>query len=187
MEDEKWLQNTNSSSWVVFHSQSKPIPPCQDTSVMLPILRDDSKSPATIKHLLNVLIQSIYQLNPNQTAVIGFDQPLYPLAKKIQWFQPAIYGQQNLVLMLGVLHIKMVLLSCLGGWLQDSGWMTAVKYRCYIIRKQLTTLRSRSWKNKVCPSSNCFDITPIDERCIRAKQEGRLHFEFCRITWIQGT
>ena len=93
---------------------------------MLPILRDDSKSPATIKHLLNVLIQSIHQLNPNQTAVIGFDQPLYTLAKKIPWFQPAIYGQQNLVLMLGALHIEMVLLSCLGDWIQDSGWPTAL-------------------------------------------------------------
>ena len=126
IEDEKWLQDTNSSSWAVFHPQSQPISPCQDTSVMLPILRDDSKSPATIKHLLNVLIQSIHQLNPNQTAVIGFDQPLYAFAKKIQWFQPAIYGQQNLVLMLGALHIEMVLLSCLGDWLQDSGWTTVL-------------------------------------------------------------
>ena len=110
----------------MFHSQSQPIPPCQDTLVMLPILRGDSKSPATIKHLLNVLIQSKYQLNLNQTAVIGFGQPLYGFAKKIQWFQLAIYGQQNLVLMLGALHIEMVLLSCLGDWLQDSGWTTAL-------------------------------------------------------------
>ena len=93
---------------------------------MLPILRDDSKSPATIKHLLNVLIQSIHQRNPNQTAVIGFDQPLCAIAKKIQWFQPAIYGLQNLVLMLGALQIEIVLLSCLGDWLQDSGWTTAL-------------------------------------------------------------
>ena len=84
IKDGKWLQDTNSSSWAVFHSQSQPISPCQDTSVMLPILRDDSKSPATTKHLLNVLIQSIHQLNPKQTAVIGFDQPLYALTKKIE-------------------------------------------------------------------------------------------------------
>ena len=121
IKDGKWLQDTNSSSWAVFHSQSQPISPCQDTSVMLPILRDDSKSPATIKHLLNVLIQSIRQLNPKQTAVIGFDQPLYAPAKTIQWFQPAIYGQQNLVLMLDALHIETVLLRCLGDWLQVSG------------------------------------------------------------------
>ena len=28
--------------------------------------------------------------------------------------------------MLGALHIEMVLLSCLGDWLQDSGWTTAL-------------------------------------------------------------
>ena len=126
IEDEKWLQDTNSSSWAVFHSQSQPIRPCQDTSVMLPILPDNSKSPATIKYLLRVLMQSMHQLNPNQTAVIGFYQPLYALAKKIQWFQPAKYGQQNLVLILSVLHIEMVLLSCLGNCLQDSRWTTAL-------------------------------------------------------------
>ena len=126
IEDEKLLQDTNSSSWAVFHSLSQPIPRFQDTSVMLPTLRDNSKSPATIKHLLNVLMQSIHQLNPNQTAVIGFDQPLYVLAKKIQWFQLAIYGRQNLVVMLYAIDIEIVLLKCLGDWLQDSGWKTAL-------------------------------------------------------------
>ena len=37
-----------------------------------------------------------------------------------------MYGPQNLVLMLGALHIEMVLLNCLGDWLQDSGWTTAL-------------------------------------------------------------
>ena len=41
---------------------------------MLLILRDDSKSPAAIKYLVNVLIQSVDFLNPGQTAVFGFDQ-----------------------------------------------------------------------------------------------------------------
>ena len=89
---------------------------------MLQIFRHDSKSATNIRHLLDVLIKSIHYLNPNQTAVIGFDQPLYALAKKIQWFQLTAYGQQKLVLMLGTLHIKMVMLICLGKWLQDSGW-----------------------------------------------------------------
>ena len=60
---------------------------------MLPIFRDDSKSATTIKHLLDALIKSIHYLNPNQTAVIGFDQLLSDLAKKIQWFQSTAYGQ----------------------------------------------------------------------------------------------
>ena len=43
---------------------------------MLPILPDDSESSATIKNLINVLIQAVDFLNPRQTAVVGFDQPL---------------------------------------------------------------------------------------------------------------
>ena len=75
----------------------------------------------TTMQLLHVLIKSFHYLNPNQTVVIGFDQPLYALVKKFQWFQPTAYGQQKLVLMLDALHIEMVMLSCLGDWLQHSG------------------------------------------------------------------
>ena len=46
---------------------------------------------------------------------------------------------------------------------------------------QVTKLES-----KICPSSNCFDIIPIDERWIRAKQEGRLHLDY-RMACIQET
>ena len=124
--DENWLKDESSKSWSVFHSSSHLSPSHQDTSVMLPILRDDSKCPATIKHLLDILVKSIHYLNPDQSAVIGFDQPLYALAKRIQWYQPNGYGQHKLILMLGALHIEMVMLSCLGDWLQDSGWTTAL-------------------------------------------------------------
>ena len=120
LKDEIWLQDASSTSWAVFHARSQSSSLYQDTSVMLQIFRHDSKSATNIRHLLDVLIKSIHYLNPNQTAVIGFDQPLYALAKKIQWFQLTAYGQQKLVLMLGTLHIKMVMLICLGKWLQDS-------------------------------------------------------------------
>ena len=58
--------------------------------------------------------------------MIGLDQPLYALAKKIQWYQPSLYGEKKLVLMLGALHIEMVMLSCIGDWLEDSGWTIAL-------------------------------------------------------------
>ena len=72
LEDKTWLQDSSSTSWAVFHARSQSSPLYQDTSVMLPIFRGDSKSAATIKHLLDILIKSIQHLNPNQTAVIGF-------------------------------------------------------------------------------------------------------------------
>ena len=81
---------------------------------MLPLWRDDSKSLATIKHLSNVLIQTISYLNPGQTAVIGLDEPLYAIAKRIQWLLPNEYDQNKVALMLGALHIEMTMLSCIG-------------------------------------------------------------------------
>ena len=110
----------------MFHTRFQSSPLYQDTSVVLPIFCNDNKSAATIKHLLDFLIKSIHYLNQNQTEVIGFDQPLYAWAKKVQWFQPTACGQQKLVLMLGALHIKMVMLSCLDDWLQNSGWTIAL-------------------------------------------------------------
>ena len=93
---------------------------------MLPIWKDDSKSPATIKHLLDVLIHATGYLNPGQAAVIGSDQPLYAIAKKLQWYHPDLYGPASLVLMLGALHTEMVVLGYLGDWLQDSSWTIAL-------------------------------------------------------------
>ena len=52
LEDERWLQDPDSRSWSVFQSKSYTSPPYQDISAMLPILRDDSKSTASIKHLI---------------------------------------------------------------------------------------------------------------------------------------
>ena len=50
-----------------------PITKQRDISAMLPIWRDDSKSPATIKHLLDVLIHATGFENPGQAAAIGFE------------------------------------------------------------------------------------------------------------------
>ena len=124
--EKRWLEDPDRCSWAVHHSKGREPAPHKDTSAMIPILRDDSKSPATIKHLLNILMQSINFLNPGQAAVIGLDQPLYALAKKIQWHQPSLYGEKKLVVMLGGLHIEMVMLSCIGDWLEDSGWTIAL-------------------------------------------------------------
>lgn len=92
-----------------------------DSWAMIPFLRNDSKSPGTIKHLLNILMQSINFLNIGQAPVIGLYQSLYALAKKIQWHQPSLYSKNKLVVMLGGLHIQMVILSCIGDWLEDIG------------------------------------------------------------------
>ena len=57
---------------------------------------------------------------------IGFDRLLYPIAKKLKWHHPDFYGPAKLATMLGALQTEMVMLGCLGDWLQDSGWTIAL-------------------------------------------------------------
>jgi len=53
------------------------------------------------------------------------DQPLFAIAKRIQWNWPDVYGENKLVILLGGLHIEMAALKVVGDWLCGSGW-TAV-------------------------------------------------------------
>ena len=66
------------------------------------------------------------KLNPGQTPVVAFDQPLYAIAKQIQWNWPNLYGEDKLVIMFGGLHIEMAAFKVLGEWLEDSGWTHAL-------------------------------------------------------------
>ena len=70
--------------WSIFHAKKyispKAVP---DISAMLLIWRVNSKSPATIKHILDVLDPANDYLNPEQPLAVGFDQPLYASAKRL--------------------------------------------------------------------------------------------------------
>ena len=117
------------------------LPQLQDVSVMLPLWRDDSKSLATIKHLPNVLIQTISYLNPGQTAVIGLDQPLYAIVKRIQWLLPNEYDQNKVALMLGALHIEMTMLSCIGDLLEDCSYWFGSTAVCYCEKNSVASTK----------------------------------------------
>lgn len=65
-------------------------------------------------------------LNGNQIPVIGFDQPLYTLAKKIQWQWPDKYGEDKYVVLFGPLHIEHTFLKVLGQLLEGSGWSSII-------------------------------------------------------------
>ena len=55
-EDEKWLKETTNMPWSIFHAKKYISPKAvRHISAMLPIWRDNSKSPATIKHILGLL------------------------------------------------------------------------------------------------------------------------------------
>ena len=64
-------------------------------------------------------------LNPGQIPVVAVDQPLYALAKQIQWQWPE-YGEDEFVLMFRGLHIEMAALRSTGPILRDSGWTSTL-------------------------------------------------------------
>ena len=52
------------------------------------------------------------------------DQPVYAIAKKVQWSYPELYGEDcKLLMMMGALHIEMATLNVLGDWLEGRGWV----------------------------------------------------------------
>ncbi len=80
-----------------------------------------------VKHGMNLIQRATEHVNHGQVPVITVDQPLYAIAKKIQWTWPIMYGESKFVVMLGGLHIEMSFLRLIGDWLAGSGgWAEAI-------------------------------------------------------------
>ena len=89
-------------------------------SSLLPLFPDKSKSVAMIHHAVNMIRRAVTHINPGQVPVIALDQPLYAVAKQIQWSWPESYGEHHVVIMFGGLHIEMAFLRLLGRWLETA-------------------------------------------------------------------
>ena len=114
-------------SWAAYHSQhckGKTKQKCSST--LLPLFEDSAHSPAMIKHAMATVKAAVQYLNPGQTPVLVCDQPLFAIAKEIQWTWPDTFGKNFFVIMLGGLHIEMTALKTLGSWLDGSGWTEAL-------------------------------------------------------------
>ena len=114
-------------SWAAYHASLEPSPENPSTIVaLLPLFHEKAATIAMIKHGMDIQ-QSITQyLNPGQIPVMAFDQPLFALAKFVQWCWPEKYGEQHYVVMFGGLHIEMAIWNTIGDFLHDSGWTTAL-------------------------------------------------------------
>ena len=139
-EEYQWLDNASEvienkrtgddsldTSWFAFHA-SRQTPGIRATcsTILLPLFQESAHTVAMIKHSLDVISKAVEHLNPGQSLVVTFDQPLYVLAKQIQFRWPEKYGEDKLVVIFGGLHIEMASLKMLGNWLQGSGWVEAL-------------------------------------------------------------
>ena len=128
--EERYLQTVDSDgniSWEAYYAnpqQEQDNPPA--ITAMLPLFHEDSKSCCHDTSLYGVIKQAVQELNPSQVPVNTLDQPLYSIAKRIQWNWPEMYGENHFVIILGGLHIEMAGLKVIGNWLEDCGWVEAL-------------------------------------------------------------
>ena len=55
------------------------------------------------------------------------DQPLYSLAKTLQWNFPDAYGESQFFIMFGALHIEQNFLKVFGKYLSYNGWTNVLE------------------------------------------------------------
>lgn len=138
--EDRWIENAlqiitdtndltteHAITWAAYHSKNQSAekdPPA--ISALLPLFYEKAATPAMIKHGMDVLKQTINFINPHQIPVIALDQPLFAIAKMVQWKWPQTHGEDKYVVMFGGLHLEMALWNTLGDLLESSGWSTAL-------------------------------------------------------------
>ena len=53
---------------------------------------------------------------------LAWDQPLFVIAKQVQWIWSQTHGEDLIIVMFGGLRIEMAALKTVGSWLEGSGW-----------------------------------------------------------------
>ena len=116
-------QDTASISWSAFHANSmQSITETTTTTCLLPLFQEDAATVSMMRHSLDVIKKVVELTHPGQVPVVGMDQPLFAIAKAIQWQWPSTYGEREFVIMFGGLHIELTALKTLGDLLDSSGW-----------------------------------------------------------------
>lgn len=117
----------DSIAWAAYHASRQPVnDELPAITSLLPLFYEKAATPAMVKHGMTVIAEAIHFLNPNQIPVSAFDQPLFAIAKFVQWKWPLTHGEDKHVVMLGGLHTEMALWKALGELLNGSGWTTAL-------------------------------------------------------------
>ena len=133
----RWLENTRhvleenaeleNVSWAAYHAEHQEL--CDriiTPTALLPFFQENAHTVAMIRHSMDVVKSAVEHLNTGQTPVPTFDQPLFALAKQIQWKWPEKYGEKKFVVMFGGLHIEMAALKIISDWLESSRWAQAL-------------------------------------------------------------
>ena len=114
-------------SWSAhFASLQSQAPGSQPITALLPLFDENAHTMAMIQHSMKIVKEGVAYVNPNQALVIVMDQPLFGIAKQIQWKKGDLYGEEKYVVMMGGQHVEMALLKMVGHWLDKSRWDNAL-------------------------------------------------------------
>ncbi len=99
-------------SWSAYHAsiQDAVVPP-PAIIALLPLFVENANSIAMIKHTMTIVQAAVAHLNPGQVPVLAADQPLFALAKQIQWTWSSVLGENYFIIMFGGFHIEMAVLK----------------------------------------------------------------------------
>ena len=89
--------------WSAYHaSQSDAVGSIEKfIKAMLPLFRDKAATPKMIRHEMNLIKKITEVLNLQQIPIMVVDQPLFDIAKKMQWTFPEHLGEDKFLVMLG--------------------------------------------------------------------------------------
>ena len=117
-------------SWSAYHASlqfpNEALDSCVTHNSLLPLFYDQAHSVAMIRHSMDVVKKAVEILNPGQVPVITMDQPLYAIAKQIQWNWTASHGEDRFIMIFGGLHIEMAAFKTIGDLLDGSGGVGAL-------------------------------------------------------------
>ena len=83
--EKEQLDSTDWVSWSAYHAALQQEERLAAISALLPLFTDSAHSVTMIKHSMTLVQAAIQHLNPGQTPVLSAHQPLFTLAKQIQW------------------------------------------------------------------------------------------------------
>ena len=86
---DKEIGNNDVLSWPSYHGSLNRVQVTSPViSGLLPLFYEKASSLAMVKHGMEIQKQATEYLNPGQIPITAFDQPLFEIAKLVQWNWP---------------------------------------------------------------------------------------------------
>ena len=112
---DKAVRSNDVITWSGYHgSMNRPPPMSPVISGLLPLFYEKASSLAMVKHGMEMQRKVTAYLNLGQIPVTAFDQPLFAIAKFVQWNWLLVHGESRHVVMFGRLTGRFRMDSIIG-------------------------------------------------------------------------